>query len=83
MSKKIRKLILELTAKVGPEKTICPSEVARALAPEAWRELMNEVRENALRMHEAGEIVITQKGEPVRDFDLKGPIRLRIVSKKV
>lgn len=78
MTKKIQEKILELTRKVGPEKTICPSEVARALEPEEWRELMEKVRETACKMHEAGMIQITQKGNVVESFNFKGPIRLRI-----
>lgn len=77
MTKDIRKKILELTDKVGPDKTICPSEVARHLWPQGWREQMDEVREVAKTLREEGEIEICQKGEPVSDEKFTGPIRLR------
>ncbi len=59
--------------------TICPSEVARTLAPEgeAWRALMEPVREAARRLVARGVIDITQKGHVVDGSTAKGPIRLR------
>ncbi len=57
--------------------SICPSEVARALAPEAWRPLMGPVRQGARRLAEAGRIDILRKGKPVAPEALRGVIRLR------
>ena len=74
---KIRSLIIEMTERVGRDKSICPSEVARALSPDDWRGLMDAVRASACLLHEQGVIEITQKYEPVKNFDFKGPIRLR------
>ena len=77
-SEDIAQVIRELTAKRGPDKTICPSEAARALHPDSWRELMPRIRETAIKLVESGAIEITQGGEPVRDLEnLRGPIRLR------
>ena len=71
-------------------KTICPSEVARALsaselstlnAPD-WRATMDDVRSLVWEMREAGEVEVLQKGETVdvsRLEDIKGPIRVRKV----
>lgn len=59
----------------GVGKTICPSEVARALE-EDWRPLMPEVRAVATAMAARGEIVVTQKGRAVDGLMAKGPIRL-------
>lgn len=73
----IKESILQMTAKVGPQKTICPSEVARALWPEGWEDHMEEVRRVARQLHESGEIDITQKGKRVETLNFKGPIRLR------
>jgi hypothetical protein len=70
--------ILRLTAARGPDKSICPSEVARALAPEAWRPLLGAVRAEALRLAEAGRIEILRKGRPVPAEALRGVIRLRM-----
>ncbi|VWX61763.1 conserved hypothetical protein [Burkholderiales bacterium 8X] len=62
-------------------KTICPSEVARALEPDDWRPLMPQVREVAVTMALAGELVVLQGGSEVAlDAPLHGPIRLRRTS---
>ena len=42
-------LILRLTAQRGAGKSICPSEVARALRPD-WQPLMPVVRQAAARL---------------------------------
>jgi hypothetical protein len=59
-------------------KTICPSEVARALAPEDWRPLMDAVREVAQRLQRRGRIDITQRGKAVTPEHARGPLRLRL-----
>lgn len=61
----------------GAGKTICPSEVARALADD-WRTLMPHVREVAGEMAARGEIVVTQKGRVVDIGSARGPIRLGV-----
>ena len=72
-----RDAILELLDARGPEKTICPSEAARALAGEAdFHPYMDPVREAAAKLADAGRIEVTQKGEPVTIGEVKGPIRL-------
>jgi hypothetical protein len=70
--------ILRQTEARGPDKSICPSEVARALAPNAWRPLLGAVRAEALRLAEAGRIEILRKGRPVSGEAVRGVIRLRI-----
>jgi hypothetical protein len=57
--------------------TICPSDVARSLGDEHWRELMDAVREAARRMTDAGDVEITQRGEVVEQASARGPIRIR------
>ena len=69
--------ILRQTGARGPGKSICPSEVARALAPDAWRPLLGAVRAEALRLAEAGRIDILRKGRPVPPEAVRGVIRLR------
>lgn len=71
-------------------KTICPSEVPRALTgsqlkalgASEWRELMPQVREILWDMRQRGQVEILQKGSLVPDGialeDLKGPIRARM-----
>lgn len=60
----------------GPGKTICPSEAARRLDPENWRDQMEQIRRAAAAMADADEIVVTQKGEAVDLREAKGPVRL-------
>ena len=75
--KRARESILELLDARGPEKTICPSEVARALAGDAdFRPYMEPVRDAAAKLADAGRIEVTQKGEPVTIGEVRGPIRL-------
>lgn len=57
--------------------TICPSEAARSVDPEGWRELMEPARAAARRLVAAGEIEITQGGRVVDPSTCKGPIRIR------
>lgn len=59
------------------DATICPSEAARKVAPERWRELMEPARRAARRLVDAGEIEITQAGRVVDPSAARGPIRLR------
>lgn len=74
--------ILRQTAARGAEKSICPSEVARALAGGGldgpWRPLMGRVRTAALQLAEDGRVVILRKGKPLPLTEpLRGVIRLR------
>ncbi|MEL6585549.1 MAG: DUF3253 domain-containing protein [Pseudomonadota bacterium] len=57
-------------------KTICPSEVARALAVD-WRPLMPRVRAVAARLPE---VEATQKGQVVDPVQARGAIRLRLAA---
>ena len=58
-------------------KTICPSEAARGIEPEGWRDLMEAARQAARRLVAKGEVVITQGGRVVDGSTAKGPIRIR------
>lgn len=75
----IREAILALVAERGTEKSICPSEAARALDAEGWRSLMTRVRREAVRLAQEGRIEILRKGKPVDpSAEIRGVIRLRI-----
>lgn len=60
----------------GPDRTLCPSEVARSLDPAGWRALMPAVRAVAAELAAEGAICVTQRGRPVDANDARGPIRL-------
>lgn len=57
--------------------TICPSEAARAVDPEGWRELMPAARAAAGRLAAAGRAEVTQRGEVVDVATARGPVRVR------
>jgi hypothetical protein len=68
-----------LVAARGPGKSICPSEVARALTgddPQRWKQLMPAIRRASVRLARAGELRILRKGKPVDPDDFKGVYRL-------
>ncbi|KAF1842924.1 uncharacterized protein K460DRAFT_314690 [Cucurbitaria berberidis CBS 394.84] len=73
-------------------KTICPSEIARALSSRElemlgvlnWRETMHDVRELMWEKRENGEVEVMQKGDVVDAEslgDIRGPIRVRNIKK--
>lgn len=76
-SRKLETEILRLTTARGPEKSICPSEVARAMQPD-WQSLLTAVRRAAIRLSQEGRIDILRKGKPVPPEEVRGVIRLRI-----
>jgi uncharacterized protein DUF3253 len=71
-------MILDLARERGPSKSICPSDAARAVGGERWRDLMNDARDAARELARDGAVVITQ-GDDVLDPDAtwRGPIRIR------
>ena len=76
----IRDEILRQTAARGPGRSICPSEVARALAggeDGPWRPFMGPVWRAAVELARAGRIEILRKGKPVPPEAMRGVVRLR------
>lgn len=71
--------ILELLAARAATSTICPSDAARAVDADNWRDLMEPARLAARRLVDAGEVQITQRGSVVDPATAKGPIRIRKV----
>ena len=73
---------LSLLAERGPGKTICPSEIARAIAPgekeEDWRAEMDTAHAAACALQDAGKVALTQGGERhTGDGRPKGAYRLK------
>lgn len=56
--------------------TICPSEAARRVDPDGWRDLMERSRAAARRLVAEDRVVITQKGRAVDPSTARGPIRV-------
>jgi hypothetical protein len=75
---RLREAILTLAKERGPSKTICPSDAARAVGGEEWRDLMDQVRDVARDLARKGEVEITQGGDVVDPNETwRGPIRIR------
>lgn len=78
---RIEETMLRLATERGADKTICPSEVARALGgdhPDGWGPLMPAVRAAAVRLMKAERLVILRKGRPVDPDDFRGVYRLSV-----
>jgi len=73
----LERTIDELLDQRRPEATICPSEAARAVDPEGWRELMPAARAAAGRLVAEGRAEVTQRGEVVDVATARGPVRVR------
>lgn len=63
----------------GAGKTVCPSEVARALVgsdEKLWRQLMKPIKTEAMRLAREGRVDIRRKGQSVAPEGLKGIYRI-------
>lgn len=71
-----------LLAERGLDKTICPSEIARAIAAadshdgSEWRAWMPSVRDVTAELAAAGVIEVTQRGSRVDIHSVRGPVRI-------
>lgn len=74
----VEKALLELLAQRSTTSTICPSDVARDVGGETWRDLMEPVRAAARRLEAEGVVDIMQRGEVVDPATARGPIRIRL-----
>jgi len=78
----LEEAILALCAHASPGRTICPTDAAQAYAEAhgegelGWRTHLQAVRRTAVRLAEAGRIVIYRKGKPVDPQDFRGVYRL-------
>ena len=77
LGRQLETTILALLAARAATSTICPSDAARAVGDDTWRDLMEPAREAARRLVDAGEVEITQGGSVVDPATAKGPIRIR------
>ena len=75
--RRLERAILDLLAARAAAATICPSEAARAVGGDGWRELMEPARQAARRLVAADAVEITQGGRVVDPSTARGPIRVR------
>jgi hypothetical protein len=59
-----------------PTSTICPSDAARVVGGDSWRDLMDMARSVAAELATAGVIVVSQSGQAVDLAHASGPVRL-------
>ena len=82
LQRRLEAAILRLLGQRGAGKTVCPSEVARAVAGRedrsAWEPLMEPTRQAAGHLVAEGRLVITQHGRAIDGATAKGPVRLRL-----
>ncbi|SER28545.1 DUF3253 domain-containing protein [Lentzea albida] len=80
VAQRLERAILDLVEARGPGRSICPSEAARAVGDEGWRDLMEPAREVARELAAQGRVVVTS-GETVLSpaDEWKGPVRIRPV----
>lgn len=81
MNQQLRAAILALARERGPAKTICPSDAARAVGGQQWRDLMDDARAEARELARRGEVEISQRGTVLDpDAPWRGPVRIRATS---
>ncbi len=82
MDRRLEAAMLALLQARGTQKSICPSEPARAVAHhdaiEDWQALMPAARKAARRLVAQGRVEILQQGRPVDASTARGPIRIRL-----
>ncbi|MGB3590269.1 MAG: DUF3253 domain-containing protein [Nonlabens sp.] len=78
--KAVETTLLSFALERGSHKTFCPSEVARRLFKDDWRDQMNCVRLIADSLVQQNHLQVLQKGviQNTLPSKLKGPIRLQI-----
>lgn len=75
----IEQTLMRLLVACPPDKTLDPTDVARALGgshPDGWGPLMQPIRAVAVRLALEGRLVITRKGKAVDPTDFRGVYRL-------
>lgn len=76
---RLEQAILALAAQRGPDKTLCPSDVARDIGgphPDGWGPLMQPIRRIAVSLAKQGRLIITRRGRAVDPDDFRGVYRL-------
>jgi hypothetical protein len=78
MQRRLRAAICALARHRGTNSSTCPSDAARAVGGETWRDLMPDARDIARDLARSGDVEITQRGETLDpDAAWRGPIRIR------
>ena len=76
---RIEATVRALAGHRAPDKTICPSDVARTIGGERWRDLMDPVREVVRLLVDRNEVDVEQRRRVLPSGHAwKGPIRIRL-----
>ena len=78
LDERLEHTILDLLDKRARTSTICPSDAARAVDAEGWRDLMEPARQAVRRLVDQGTVQVTQGGKVVDPAGARGPIRIRL-----
>lgn len=74
----LEQAILDLLNERSNGSSICPSEAARRVDPDSWRNLMEPARMAARRLVDQKHVLITQQGHEVDPSRATGSIRIRL-----
>ncbi len=78
VANRLRAAILALAGHRGPTSSICPSDAARAIGGDDWRQLTEQGRTIAFKLARDGDVELTQRGNVIDpDRPSRGPIRIR------
>lgn len=78
LAQRLKAAIQALAEHRGANSSTCPSDAARAVGGETWRDLMTDARDLARELAQSGVVEITQRGEVLDPHgDWRGPIRIR------
>ncbi|KQV58279.1 MULTISPECIES: DUF3253 domain-containing protein [unclassified Caulobacter] len=78
MSSPIQDIILSQLAALPEGKSIDPMNVAKAMQPERWQQILGHVRTNAIELARDGKVVILRHNKPVNPEKFRGVYRIRL-----
>lgn len=76
----IEETIFKLLSEIGPDKSLAPEAVARAVDAEGWRRALPQVRAVAVGLARQGRLVILRHNKPADPDTFKGVWRMRAPS---
>ncbi|UDY35138.1 DUF3253 domain-containing protein [Dermatobacter hominis] len=80
---RLRATILALCRHRGADRSICPSDAARVVGAERWRDRMDAARAAAVELAADGEVRILARGRALDPAEpLRGPVRIGLVGQE-
>jgi hypothetical protein len=77
MTSPIQDTILSQLAALPEGKSIDPMNVAKAIQPERWQQILGHLRTNAIELAREGKVVILRHNKPVNPEKFRGVYRIR------